>query len=210
MRTQSLLVVIALSSSVFAAQPKKVTGQATLDAPTGAVQAMQTSDGEVPGRDVAKLLFDSDGKDLTVAATLTSDLSGTFATDLVQVYVDRDNDAATGGEATWGVEKGFEDEVELLICVEYESGAEACSGGAGGKAAAYYAVARVTDVASGNAAKSVFDLPKTPIEGKTVTAKVPYSDLGVKSGQTVRVYARKSSGPYDETSFYPAILLTLK
>jgi len=208
--TSLALVVLAFAVEASGAELKQAKGEITLEDAAGDVQPMSSSSGEHPGRDVVKLRLASDGKDLTIAATLAGDMSGTFASDVIRLYVDKDNDAATGAGASWTKQTGFEWKVELLGCIEYENGASACVGGAGDKATAYYAVAKVTDNASGQSAKSVWELPKTPIQGKVVEAKVPYAELGVASGQTVRLYARESNGPYDESSYFPEVALTLK
>ena len=202
------LLVAALPAN--GAEIKKASGEVTLDDPTGDVQAMSSSSGEHPGRDVVKLRLASDGTNLTITAQLAAEMSGTFANDVVQLYVDKDNKASTGGKATWSEKTGFEWKVELLACIEYEGGGSACVGGAGDKATAYYAVAKVTDTASGQAVQSVWDLPKTPIQGNVVESRVSYADLGVESGQTIRLCARESNGAYDESSYFPEVALTLK
>jgi hypothetical protein len=204
------LAVLVGTLSASATELSKASGEVTLDDPTGDVQAMSSSSGEHPGRDVVKLRIASDGTDLTIAATLAAEISGTFANDVIQLYVDKDNDVSTGAAATWTQKTGFEWNVELLACIEYESGGEACVGGAGNKATAYYSVAKVTDTASGQALQSVWVLPKTTIQGSVVESKVSYADLGVESGQTIRLCARESNGAYDESSYFPEVAFTLK
>lgn len=204
------LAVLVAALPADATEVKKASGEVTLDDATGDVQAMSSSSGEHPGRDVVKLRVASDGTNLSIAATLASDMSGTFASDVIQLYVDKDNDASTGTGAIWTELTGFEWMVELLACIEYENGGSACVGGAGSKATAYYAVAKVTDTASNKALHSVWDLPKTPIQGPVVESKVSYADLGVQSGQTIRFCARESNGAYDESSYFPEVALTLK
>jgi len=202
------LLVAALPGD--GAELEKAAGEVTLDDPTGDVQAMSSSSGEHPGRDVVKLRMASDGTNLTITAQLAAEMSGTFANDVVQLFVDKDNDASTGREATWSKKTGFDWKVELLACIEYEGGGEACVGGAGKKATAYYSVAKVTDTTSGQAVQSVWDLPKTPIQGNVVESRVSYADLGVESGQTIRLCARESNGAYDESSYFPEVALTLR
>ena len=211
-RTVGCLSVLILVTALAAqgAEIKAASGEVSFDDPAGDVQPMSSSSGEHPGRDVVKLLITSDGSNVGVSAQLSAEISGTFANDVIQLYVDSDNDASTGTEATWGKKSGFEWKMELLACIEYENGGEACTGGAGDKAEAYYAIAKLTNTESGSALHSVWDLPKTTIQGNTVEGKVSYSDLGVQSGQTIRLYARESSGAYDESSYFPEVALTLK
>jgi len=204
------LAVLSATLPASATELRKASGEVTLEDATGDVQAMSSSSGEHPGRDVVKLRIASDGSQITIAATLAAEMSGTFANDVIQLYVDKDNDASTGAGATWTQKTGFEWKVELLGCIEYEGGGAACVGGAGSKATAYYSVAKVTDTASGQALESVWDLPKTPIQGSVVESKISYADLGVESGQTIRLYARESNGAYDESSYFPEVALTLK
>lgn len=45
--------------------------------------------------------------------------------------------------------------------------------------------------------------------GQTVTAFVDYADLGVESGETIRLLAREAASPPFE-GFFPMVLLTLK
>jgi len=214
--TKRLVVLVGSLALLVAGPPAsgsevlKASGAVSLEDPAGDVQPMSSSSGEHPGRDVVKLDLASDGTNLKLSATLASEVSGTFANDVVQVFVDKDNDPTTGGEATFGKKAGFESRIDLLVCIEYENGGEACVGGAGKKATAYNAVAKITDTGSGQALHSVWDLPRTPIQGKVVSSSVSYKDLGVTSGQTIRLFARESNGAYDPSSYFPEVALTLK
>ena len=200
----ALLVAAPLSGSEI----KSAKGEVSFDDPTGDLQP--SSSGEEPGRDVVKFHVASDGTNLSLSVTLSADVSGTMAGEVICMYIDTDNNADTGTEASWGDRGGFEFEVDLPVCIEYENGGQACAGGAGEKATAYYAVAKVKDTATGQQVTSTWDLPQTPIEDKVVQSLVSYADLGVKAGQTIRFYTRESDGPYDETSYFPEVALTLK
>ena len=100
-----------------------------LESATDDIQPMHSSSGEYPGRDVASLRIASDGSAIKLSATLTSEASGSMATDVVRVYVDTDNDSATGATATWTEQSGFEFIIELNLCIKYASGAEFCAAG---------------------------------------------------------------------------------
>jgi len=202
--------VLAAWLPTASAEPRKASGSVTLSDAAGDVESMQSTSGKHPGRDVVELRLASDGQDLTVSATLADDASGTLASKVIELYVDTDGDGTTGKEATWGKKTGFELAVELTLCVKYTNGGEACMGSAGKQASGYYAVARVRDLVAGQSLGSVFSLPQTPVAGKVLTSRVTYADLGLKPGQTVRLYARESSGPYDPSSYFPEVALTLE
>jgi len=206
----SLLLVTLCASLTTAGDIQTAKGEVTFKSATDTVKPIHSSSGDIPGRDVASLRIASDGAHLTLAATMTTAISGTFADHVVRLYVDTDNNPATGKKASWTDAKGFEYEVALSLCIDYENGGSACVGGAGKKAKAYFATAAVTDTATGQSLKHFWDLPKTPVKGKTVEARISYEDIGVKPGQSIRIYGRESSGPYDTSGYFPETLLTLK
>ena len=49
-----------------------------------------------------------------------------------------------------------------------------------------------------------------PFQGAVLSASLSYKDLGVKPGQAIRIVARESDGPFDETADFPEVILTLK
>jgi len=210
MTSSSLAALIIAATALVGTAEQSTQSHVSLDDPTGDVQPMSSSSGDIPGRDVIKLEIASDGQNLIVTVTLADDVSGTLANDVVQMFIDTDGDPATGASAVWGDKSGFEQKVELHACVKYSNGASACAGGGGSTATGYYAVATAENTETGQTAQSIFDVPETPIEGRVISSKVPYADLGVRSGQTIRIYARESNGPYDESAYFPEIALTLK
>jgi hypothetical protein len=168
--------------------------QLTLEDEVGDAEPYGSSDGPIPGRDLVRLELDSDGERLELRATLAEPVSGTLATDVVELYLDTDLDAATGEKPPFGEESGFEKKVELAVCITYRNGAMACAGGAGNEVKQYSAAATVEDLATGKDATGIFDVEQFPIEGAVVAASVPYADLGVRAGQRLRVYAHEVDG----------------
>jgi hypothetical protein len=213
-----LRFVLVVALAAFAAQ-KPANVQKALHSvewtdAAGDVERINTSAGTVPGFDVVKLGLTSDGTRLTITATLKGPVSGSFASDVVQIYVDTDNSPTTGYKTFWSNLPGFELEAKLDACVDYADGGTACSGSLGGKVKGYHAVAtlgRIID-ASGNTKDIVgaFDAPAVPITGAVVSASLTYANLGVKSGQVIRLVARESCGPSDATADFPVTVLTLK
>jgi hypothetical protein len=184
-------------------------------APAGKVRPHSTSGGEVPGFEVVKLALASDGSKLSITATLKSPMSRDFASDVVQVYVDADNNPKTGYETFWSKKPGFELLAKLMACIRYENGSSACSGGlTGAKVKGYYAVATLgrfkTDGVNPEKVIDAFDAPAVPFQGAVLSASLSYKDLGVKPGQAIRIVARMTDGPFDATADFPEVILTLK
>ena len=207
-------VVLALASPPKNPAPQEAIHAVEWTDPAGDVQPGSTSGGERPGRDVVKLALKSDGTKLTIAATLNAPPTGDFASDVVRVYIDTDDDPNTGAATFWSKKPGFELLAKLYGCVRYEGGS-ACSGGlTGSKVKGYYAVADLgrfkSDPINPEQVISAMDAPAVPIQGALVSASLSYADLGVKPGQTVRIVARESDGPFDATADFPEVALTLK
>ncbi len=172
-----------------------------------------------PGKDVVKVVLDSDGEALLVEVKLAKEasfyLKGHQAGDVVVLSFDTDGDAATGGTIMFGKRPGFEVQVGVRSCIEYERG-EACVGGLkGSPEKAYFSSFKVARFAQGeSSAKSIHDVfwksPRQPITGDTVQAAVPYADLGVKPGQTVRVAIREADAGPMEDAYFADVTLALR
>jgi hypothetical protein len=213
----SMMFVLAWTMAALVAPPTqdRATHAVEWTDPAGDVRPISTSDGSEPGFDVVKAGVSSDGTAVTLTATLVAPYTGTFASDVLQVYLDTDNDPNTGAETFWSKAPGFEFKSELAVCVSYEGGGMACSGGlTGSPVSKYEAVATLEKLEKGtlNTETLVGSLsaPRTPIEGAVVSARLTYEQLGMSSGQTVRVLVRESNGAFDETGDFPTVLLTLK
>lgn len=210
-----LILGLMMAEPQKPAQVQKAMHSVEWKDPAGDVKPHNTSSGEVPGLDVVKLALASDGTKLTITATLKGPMSGYFASDVVQVYIDTDNNPKTGAKTSWSEKPGFELLAKLYACVLYEDGS-ACSGGFTGaaKVKGYYAVATLgrfkTDGVNEQEVIGPLKAPKVPFQGAVLSASLSYTDLGVKPGQAVRIVARENDGPYDETADFPEVILTLK
>lgn len=172
-----------------------------------------------PGKDVVKVKITSDGKGLQVSVSLKKNiayyLKGHKAGNLVQLYFDTDNDASTGGKPFWGDNKGFEYLVSVRTCIAYKGGGEACVGGLSLAPEGHFSSYEVETIGQGtNSAKNTHDAfwksPRTDIKSDTVVATIPYSEIGVASGQTIRIAVREYDSTFDQKSFFPDIILILK
>lgn len=208
--------LVALSLLFLAAAPaRKPVTIAELDDRAGDVQPGNTSDGKRAPYDVVHLTLTSDGKNVLVAATL-KDAPGSFASNIVRIYFDTDNNAKSGITPSFTNKSGFEYVSEVDACINYADGSSACVGGLGesAKIKSRYGVANVSKYGAEwtqtNQIRSVFQATSFPLEGKTFKAAVAYADLGVKPGSVVRIVVREADGPYDETADFPEVWLQLK
>jgi hypothetical protein len=218
-------VVLALTFATSAsAEVRKAVGSIELTGPAGDIIPISTSGGKVPGFDVVKLAISSDGKQLRIAATL-KDPPGDYASDVVRLYIDTDNNPKTGATPTSFKELGgFEFQAWLHACADYANGASACTGGMDSKVKLHFGAVNLerfkgTDEFGNVKTDTVVDSmgfgkrkasSKLPIEAKLVQATLDYTDLGVKPGQTIRILARVSCADLELASFFPEIQLTLK
>ena len=186
-----------------------------VDDPAGDVQ----SSDEHPGKDMVKTVLSSDGTQLLIDVTLAKDarfyLDGHQAGDVVRLEIDTDRDLATGGKVLFGRKPGFDVEVKVRACITYESG-EACAGGLGGTPAkAFFSSIDVGRYAQGEPFSKSTHEPfwkseRWPIEGRQVHVAVPYADLGVQSGQTVRLAVVEADGGFSDKAYSPDVMLELK
>jgi hypothetical protein len=206
--------VLALSFLLLTGtSPQAPVTTAELNDPAGDVQSGTTSAGKRAPYDVVHLTLSSDGKNVLVAATL-KDPPGGFASSVVKLYFDTDNNPKTGVETFWSKKPGFEYQSQVEACISYTNGGSACVGGMSGKVKSRYGVADVSKFGATSmdrkSVRSSFDATEFPIEGKVVKASIAYADLGVKPGSVVRILARESDGPYDASADFPDVLLKLK
>ena len=213
MKQVATVLVSLLLAATTAKNPVTI---AELSDPARDVQAQNTSDGKRLPFDVVHLTLTSDGKNVLVTATL-NDPPGDFASSVVKLYFDTDNNPKTGVETFWSKKPGFESASDVDACIKYTNGSSSCVGGMRGKDAKVQSRFGVADVSKFGKSetertkvRAVFDAPETPLDGKTVKASIAYADLGLKPGSVVRILARESDGSYDETADFPEVLLKLK
>jgi hypothetical protein len=155
----------------------------------------------------------SDGKYLIIDTEL-KDKATTRAGVVLRVYVDTDNNAATGAAEQSGEHKGFEYKTAVELCIDDFKGGATCSGRES-KPKGYHGLAEVsrfkkdTSSADLDDVRQFYDAEQTPLDGKVVEGKISYADLGVKSGQTVRLVACTAS-PFHDFTFFPDVILQLK
>jgi hypothetical protein len=225
----AFLLLAALSTLVPAAfaqeekklEVRKAKGSIEFTDPAGDVQSIHSSSGDYPGMDVVQLTIASDGKQISVTATL-KDAPGVFASEVVDLYLDTDNKPATGMKMTYPDLGGFEYKAELQACADYSDKSSACIGGSSkAKPTRHWAALNVDRFKGGGEydKDTVVDSmgfpgskasPQVPIPGKVVQGTIDYADLKVKPGQTIRILARESSAGGNLDAYFPEILLTLK
>ncbi|HYS53561.1 MAG TPA: hypothetical protein VER58_07350 [Thermoanaerobaculia bacterium] len=214
-------LIVVYAGAAETKKPLKAAGSIELTDPTGDVQPIHTSDNvDYPGFDIVKLSVKSDGKQIAVVATL-KDPPGVFASDVVELYFDTDNNAKSGAKITYPDIGGFEYKGQLNACVDYADGSSACAGGSKAKPKAHWAAVNLSRYKG----KSEYDKDtivdrmgfpgtkassKAPITGNVVQGSFDYQDLKVKSGQTIRLLLKEAHGNDADDGFFPPILLTLK
>ena len=147
---------------------------------------------------------------------------GGLASAILVIYFDVDLDPETGARLMFIPEqRGFEYKAQPYACVKFDNGLDACTGGPpeARPVERYGAIGldRFTgwDENDKEIVVSSLGSPgrkasrKTPIQGKVVTTFLDYQDLGARSGQTIRILARKACSLAQPESLFPEILLTL-
>jgi hypothetical protein len=202
---------------------QKAVGAVELKAPTTPLKPINTCCPEAtrPAVDVSALSIRSDGSRITLAATL-KDPPGTFATAPVTIYIDSDNNPATGLKAIPELEMpgGFEYKAALTLCIKYADGSESCDGGSKAQPTERNGAINLERFKgdSENNADTVVDAigfpgrkpsVRVPLKGQVLESSIEYVDLNIKPGQTIRLLAKRSGGGGVAPAF-PVILLTLK
>lgn len=216
----ALLVAVVLAVPATA-EVRKAVGSIELPDAAGDCGPIHSSERDYPGLDVVKLALVSDGQRLTITATL-KEPPGVFASEVLNLYIDADNNAKTGAALVFPESAGWEYKGELDACANYADKSSACIGGSKAKVTTHYAVAALERYKGKGAydKETVVDamaFPGTkaaaqvPIVGNVVSAALDYADLKVKSGQTMRILVEEACGSSAEDhGFFPEILLTLK
>lgn len=206
-----------LAGTAWAEAPKAATKIEWND-PAGDIYP---GNGEENARDVVKLNLASDGTAILVTATLAKDEESTVAGDAVLLYFDTDDKAATGAKTDFD-QPGFEFTGRLSVCLSYD-GAQiaACAGGVPDQAPKTRHARAVVEKFTGKAGDSMrpydnlatvldgFGPATTPLKGRVLEIKIPYSTLGVKPGQKVRILVREGD-QFSAEGFFPETRLTLQ
>ncbi len=227
-----VIVVLAISTLGVAAETKRPAGSIELTDPAGDVVPVDLySDGvasKKPGLDIIKLSVASDGKQISVAATLAGPGVGNG---FLELYFDTDRSVKTGVTLLNPEIGGFDLRGELDACASYSDSSSSCMSAVGtldkkAKVTSRYAVLRlnrykgksemdgVERLVEEHAFAPATEAPKVPIAGAVVQGSLNYTSLKVKAGQTIRILARESNSGASPTGelkgFFPEIVLTLK
>jgi len=227
-------VMLGQGSDLAAGQSAPITGAGSVELtdPAGDVQPIvylesQGSGPErevkYPGFDVLKLLVASDGAVLNFSATLKAP-PAQAAHEVLEFYVDADHNRKTGITHPDNPKQlaGVEFYGTLESCLEHAVFGTMCAG-AEPRPAGHSAVVTLEKfgaewmykdtLLSLPASGTVKEPKKVPVSGAVVQASVPYSALGVKRGQTVRLIVREAcAGKVGGVTqgYFPEIVLTLK
>jgi hypothetical protein len=176
--------------------------------------------GDDPGKDVVKVILDTDGKNLNVTVVLAEEavfyLKGHQAGDVIEVMLDVDSKESTGGKPFFYPKSGFEFQIEVGACIEYENGGMACSGGLQNvKEINYFSTYALQKFTGG----SDMELISEPfnwkdrgkdIQGNRIEVSIPYAAMQLAPGQSVRIAVKENDDATFKEEYLPEVLLTLK
>lgn len=217
------MALLLVAGATGAEEPISAQGEVELSDPKGDLGPMSTSGGEEPPLDVVALKVRSDGETLTLEAELDGE-PGDFASGVVRLLIDTDNDPSTGISAFMDRPGGFEYGAELMLCMEYDGRASACAGGMGDLPVSDRWGAIELERFEGDSLHGpketlirAMQFPgkrsseKVPFADRVVASSIAYADLEVASGQTIRLLAQEAGGqPLEGDGYFPIVLLTLK
>lgn len=179
--------------------------------------------GNAPALDLTQVSVISDGQRIVFTATLKNPPAD-VASDVLDAYIDADDNPATGAKLFRSKLGGFEYVAKLHACARFGGGVSLCDGvGGDGHASDHFAalgLERCTGewVIPTKTIVETDDSPDhkasahVPITNRLVTGSLDYADIGLKSGQTIRLVLRRSGGDAlaDHSDYFPPVLLVLK
>ncbi len=190
------------------------------DAPDDVVNSSMNDDS--PPKDVIHSTVESDGSNLLLTITLKDDvtyyLDGHMASVVSRFHIDTDNDPETGGMLEYFEKNtGFDYVIELMACFENESGAT-CVGGSTKPATSFFSASDTRQYLQGEntfRAKSVLETgiwqtQQEDLTGNALKAVIPYTQIGVTSGQVVRMVIQEMDANDQARGYSYDMLLTLK
>jgi len=211
-----LTIGMAVFTSTFAVQIQKATHTVELEDAAGDVN----DSGDSPGKDVVKVILDTDGENLNIAVVLAKEakfyLEGHMAGDVIDVILDTDNDQATGGKPFFYDKPGFEYQIQVGACIEYENGGIACSGALRDVKAvnffSTYALHRFTEGSNTEQVSESFNWKARgrDIQGDRIEVSVPYAQMGLQAGQPIRLAVKERADSTFKKEYLPEVLLTIK
>ncbi|HET9316556.1 MAG TPA: hypothetical protein VFQ51_13265 [Vicinamibacteria bacterium] len=177
-------------------------------------------------RDVVKLTLGSDGTSILVSATIAEDEHGSTASSVVELFIDTDQDAKTGGAARHGQDatpprQGYEYRARLSVCMAWDEKIGSCAGGPPVPPKSRH-VRLVLDQYTGSPGKAIDVTSSTeiltgmgpagpPFSGRVLEGRIPYASIDAKPGQVVRISPWEAGSTMgSNTNFFPDVLLALK
>lgn len=224
----SSIALLPIVIAVAGVQPAAATEPVTPHAARGHLEIAAPatplgSIGKAPALDLTQVSVVSDGKRIAFAATLKNP-PGDVASDVLDAYIDADDNPATGAKLLQSRLGGFEYIAKLHACANFDGGVSMCDGESGnGHASDHFAALRLVRCTGEwvYSTKTIIDTDAfadhkasahVPITNRLVTGSLDYADMGLKSGQTIRLVLRRSGGdaPADHSDYFPPVLLVLK
>ena len=162
------------------------------------------------GVDVVKVTVKNDGTQLQTSALLHKEVKQ-YITDsagrTLSIYLDTDNNSATGGEIPFCSMNGFERRIDLSICLDFGGGTYICGGGMGKKASSFLNGQNIYDYNSKkNSWEQKISEVKGPITSNQLDSSVSYQTLDIKPGTTIRISAQESDASFQKGCFAEAFL----
>jgi hypothetical protein len=198
------------------AQIQEATHKVELSDAADDVQAR----GNNPGKDVVKVILDTDGKNLNVTVVLAEEaefyLKGHQAGDVIEVLLDVDSKESTGGKPVFYPKSGFEFQIEVGACIEYENGGMACSGGLQNTKEINYFSTYALQKFTGGSDMELISEPFNwkdrgkDIQGNRIEVSIPYAAMQLAPGQSVRIAVKENDDATFKEEYLPEVLLTLK
>ena len=210
-----LFVISVLFTTAVYAQIVAGRHEIELDDPVGDVQENEGK----PGKDVVKVSITSDGENLHIMAELKENiefyLKDQIAGPVIEMHFNTDNNLTTGGIAFWGKDKkGFEYQVDLVACIQYENGGLACLGGLGDKIVGFISSYKINkyeqDKKMPKNIVGALNSTQKEITGKKVEVTLPYSMIDIKSGDRIRISIRESDSYFNDQSYFPEVFFIVK
>jgi hypothetical protein len=189
-------------------------------------ERLKTSRGK-PSVDVRTLELSAEGEELRVTATFNDPWEACFDTEalgevVLELWLDTDANASTGGVLLGGTAKGFEHCLKPIVGPEIdflETPARVTGYSAGYGLTSFrqdedeFAASRRATVDDLKTQKARQDESKVfcSVQGAELRFAVPYALLGVHSGQTIRVVVMERYGTvFSADSLFPELTLKLR
>ncbi len=219
MRTVIFLLILGILLLPAGLRGEILTATHTV---TQADPAGDVSDsGDDPGKDIVEVTVETDGKQMNITIVLDREakyyLEGHQAGDVADVIIDADNNCKTGGKPFfYQGEGGFDYQIQVGMCIEYENGGIACAGALNNvKAVNFFSTYDLDRFAEGD---KMEDISETfnwkdrgkDIQGASVEVSIPYDLMKLSPGQKIRLAVKERDDATFKEEYLPEVLLTVK